>query len=224
MKIAVIRTPGSNCDQDAYYTLRDTFGVDVSYVWHQESSLAGFDGVVIPGGFTYGDYLRGGAIAALSPVISEVRRFADEGRPVIGICNGFQILTEAGILPGALVHNEGRRFLCRDVYLKSVNRTSFWTRGITHPLLIPIAHNEGRYIADDETLKRLEAEDRVAFVYCEADGSVLERSAPNGSSQGIAGILNDGGNVLGMMPHPERASSEILGAMGGKAILERLAG
>lgn len=224
MRIAVIRTPGSNCDQDAFHTLRDVFGVDADYVWHRDSSLAGFDGVVIPGGFTYGDYLRGGAIASLSPIVAEVKRFADEGRPVIGICNGFQILTESGILPGALVRNEGRRFLCRDVYLKPVNVESFWTRNLSDPLAIPIAHNEGRYIADDGTLDQLEAENRIAFVYCEADGSITPESAPNGSSRGIAGILNEGGNVLGMMPHPERASSEILGETGGRAILERLAG
>ncbi len=224
MRIAVIRTPGSNCDQDALHTLRDVFGVDADYVWHRESSLSDFEGVVIPGGFTYGDYLRGGAIASLSPIVAEVKRFADEGRPVIGICNGFQILTESGILPGALVRNEGRRFLCRDVYLKPVNVESFWTRNLSGPLAIPIAHNEGRYIADDGTLDQLEAENRVAFVYCEADGSITPESAPNGSSRGIAGILNEGGNVLGMMPHPERASSEILGEIGGRAILERLAG
>lgn len=221
MRIAVIRTPGSNCDQDAFHTLRDVFSVDADYVWHRESSLSGFDGVVIPGGFTYGDYLRGGAIASLSPIIAEVRRFADEGRPVIGICNGFQILTESGILPGALVRNEGSRFLCRDVYLKAVNNDSFWTRGISQPLAVPIAHNEGRYIADAEVLDQLESENRVAFVYCSLDGSSV--NAPNGSSRGIAGILNEAGNVLGMMPHPERASSELLGESGGKPILERLA-
>jgi phosphoribosylformylglycinamidine synthase len=224
LRVAVIRTPGSNCDQDAFHTLRDVFGVEASYVWHRESSLAGFEGVVIPGGFTYGDYLRGGAIASLSPIFSEIRRFADEGRPVIGICNGFQILTESGILPGALVRNEGRRFLCRGVYLKPINVESFWTRSIAGPLAIPIAHNEGRYIADEETLNQLEAENRVAFTYCEADGSVTADSAPNGSSRGIAGVLNKQGNVLGMMPHPERASSEVLGETGGRAILERLAG
>lgn len=224
MKIAVIRTPGSNCDQDAFHTLRDVLGVNADYVWHRESSLAGFDCVVIPGGFTYGDYLRGGAIASLSPIVAEVKRFADEGRPVIGICNGFQILTESGILPGALVRNEGRRFLCRDVYIRPVNVDSFWTQKIDGTLAIPIAHNEGRYIADEDTLGLLEAENRVAFVYCEADGSITEESAPNGSTRGIAGILNKQGNVLGMMPHPERASSEILGQTGGRAILERLVG
>jgi phosphoribosylformylglycinamidine synthase len=224
VKVAVVRTPGSNCDQDAFHTLRDEIGVDVAYVWHRDSSLDGFDGVVIPGGFTYGDYLRGGAIAALSPIVSEVRRFAEEGKPVIGICNGFQILTEAGILPGALVRNENRRFLSREVYLKAVNIEGYWTRGIERPITIHIAHNEGCYIADEDTLNRLEGEDRIAFVYCEADGSVSADTAPNGSSRGIAGILNERGNVLGMMPHPERSSSEILGNVDGRAILERLAG
>ena len=224
MNVAVVRTPGSNCDQDALHTLRDVIGVQAEYVWHRESSLEGFEAVVIPGGFTYGDYLRGGAIAALSPIVAEVKRFADEGKPVIGICNGFQILTEAGILPGALVRNEGRRFLSREVYLKAMNTDSWWTRGIERPLKIHIAHNEGRYIADDDTLAMLAAENRIAFLYCEADGSVLPTSAPNGSSKGIAGVLNQKGNVLGMMPHPERGAAEILGNIDGRAILDRLAG
>ncbi|MDQ2986712.1 MAG: phosphoribosylformylglycinamidine synthase subunit PurQ [Armatimonadota bacterium] len=224
MKVAVIRAPGSNCDQDAFHTLRDFVSAETEYVWHRESSLDGFDAVVIPGGFTYGDYLRGGAIAALSPIVSEVRRFAAEGKPVIGICNGFQILTEAGILPGALVRNSGRRFLCEDVHLKAVNTTSYWTSGIADPIFIPIAHNEGRYIADEDTLAMLEGDDRVAFVYCGADGSVSAAGAPNGSTSGIAGILNESGNVLGMMPHPERASSSILGAIDGLRLLARLGG
>jgi len=224
LRVAVVRTPGSNCDQDALHTLRDVIGVEAAYVWHGESSLVGFEAVVIPGGFTYGDYLRGGAIASLSPIVSEVKRFADEGKPVIGICNGFQILTECGILPGALVRNEGRRFLCREVFLKAVNTDSWWTRGIDRPLSIHIAHNEGRYIADDATLATLENESRIAFVYSEGDGTVRSDSAPNGSTNGIAGILNERGNVLGMMPHPERGSSEILGNIDGRAISDRLAG
>jgi phosphoribosylformylglycinamidine synthase len=223
LKVAVIRTPGSNCDQDAFHTLSDVVGADPQYVWHRDSSLEGFDAVVIPGGFTYGDYLRGGAIASLSPIVAEVKRFAEEGRPVIGICNGFQILTESGILPGALVRNEGCRFLCQEVFLKAVNTESWWTKGIDRPLSIHIAHNEGRYIADEDTLNRLEGDDLIAFVYCEADGSVTMTSAPNGSSRGIAGILNERGNVLGMMPHPERGSSAILGNVDGRAILDRLA-
>ena len=223
LRVAVVRTPGSNCDQDAFHTLRDVIGVDVAYVWHRDTSLEGFEAVVIPGGFTYGDYLRGGAIAALSPIVSEVKRFADEGKPVIGICNGFQILTESGILPGALVRNEGRRFLGKEVFVKAVSTDSFWTSGIDKPLRIHIAHNEGRYIADEATLKQLEAEGRIAFVYCGADGTVGPDSVPNGSSLGIAGILNEKGNVLGIMPHPERGSSDILGNVDGRMILDRLA-
>lgn len=223
MRVAVIQTPGSNCDQDAFFSLRDYLGVDAEYVWHRETSLDGFDAVVLPGGFTYGDYLRGGAIAAQSPVLSEVKRFAREGKPVIGICNGFQILTESGILPGALVRNENRRFLCKKVFIKRVNETSFWTKGIPEVMAVPIAHNEGRYIADEDTLNQLEAEDRIAFVYCDQHGNVTREANPNGASRNIAGILNAGGNVLGMMPHPERVVSELLGGSDGRRLLARLA-
>ena len=217
MKIAVVRTPGSNCDQDAFFALKDALGVEVRYVWHQETSLREFDGVIIPGGFTYGDYLRGGAIAARAPIIDEVRRLAVEGRPVLGICNGFQILTEAGILPGALVRNAERRFLCMNAHLKAVDRKSPWTRDCDGILSIPIAHNEGRYIADDEDLSRLEGEGLIAFVYCDSNGARID--APNGSTRSIAGILSAGRNVLGMMPHPERAASAILGGADGLQIL-----
>jgi len=223
LRVAVLQSPGSNCDQDAYHALRDHLGFDAEYVWHRETSLEGYEGVVIPGGFTYGDYLRGGAIAALSPVIEEVKRFAVEGRPVIGICNGFQILTEAEILPGALVRNAGRRFLCKDANIKAVNRTSPWTAKCDCILSIPIAHNEGRYIAEEETIERLEGEGRVAFVYCTPEGEVNPEAAPSGSSHNIAGILNERGNVLGMMPHPERAISKLLGGSDGRIILEQLA-
>jgi phosphoribosylformylglycinamidine synthase I len=221
--VAIVQSPGSNCDQDALFALKDELGIDARYVWHKETSLSGFDAVVLPGGFTYGDYLRGGAIAALSPVLSEVKRFAKEGRPVIGICNGFQILTEAGILPGALVRNRGRRFLCRNVTLKAVNQTSPWTSRCDRPISMPIAHNEGRYVADEDTLAKLEADGRVAFVYCEPDGEVAPNSAPNGSANNIAGILNEQGNVLGLMPHPERAVAKLIGGEDGRLILERLA-
>jgi phosphoribosylformylglycinamidine synthase len=217
LKIAVVRTPGSNCDQDAFFALQDSLGVEARYVWHEETSLQGFDGILIPGGFTYGDYLRGGAIAARAPVIDEVRRFAADGRPVLGICNGFQILTEAGILPGALVRNAERRFLCMNARIKAVDCKSPWTRDCDGVLSIPIAHNEGRYVADDEDVRRLEGEGLVAFVYCDANGGPAE--APNGSTHSIAGILNSGRNVLGMMPHPERASSPILGGDDGLRIL-----
>lgn len=224
MRIAVIQTPGSNCDQDALYALRDALKLDAQYVWHKETSLSGYDAAIIPGGFTYGDYLRGGAIASLSPIITEVKRFADEGRPVAGICNGFQILTEAGILPGALVKNAGRRFVCKSANLKAVNRQSPWTANAEGILSIPVAHNEGRYVADDETIAMLEKENRVAFVYCNEAGEIVPDAAPSGSTHNIAGILNARGNVLGMMPHPERAVEPLLGGDDGRLILGHLQG
>ena len=211
MRIAVIRFPGSNCDADALHAVR-TMGMKSEYVWHEATSLDGFDGVFLPGGFSYGDYLRCGAMAGRAPIMDEVRRFADEGRPVIGACNGFQVLCEAGLLPGALVLNAGEKFLCHDVRLRAENRDSVWTRGVDREITLPIAHGEGRYVADAETLRRLEAEGRVAFRY--VDGS------PNGSINEIAGILNPRGNVLGMMPHPERACDSILGGEDGRLVLE----
>lgn len=217
MRVAIIQTPGSNCDQDALFGLR-ALGAKTEYVWHNDQSLDGFDLVVIPGGFTYGDYLRGGAIAARSPIIEAVRGFADRGGPVIGICNGFQVLTEAGILPGALLPNLGRRFLCRSVHIRAANRNSLWTQRCEGVLTMPIAHNEGRYVADEETLARLEAEDRIAFVYCSPSGETTEDANPNGSMRGIAGILNEAGNVLGMMPHPERALLAELGSTDGRMV------
>lgn len=210
MKVAVIRFPGSNCDQDALFALRN-MGVGSEYVWHEATSLDGFEGVFIPGGFSYGDYLRCGAMASRAPIMAEVARFAEEGRPVIGACNGFQILCEAGLLPGALLANVAEKFLCHDVILRAESRSSIWTRAVDRDLRIPIAHGEGRYVADAETLKILEGEGRVAFRY--VDGS------PNGSINDIAGILNAKGNVLGMMPHPERAADARLGNEDGLAIL-----
>jgi phosphoribosylformylglycinamidine synthase len=185
--------------------------VQAEYVWHEDSSLRGFDAVFLPGGFTYGDYLRCGAIASRAPIMSEVARFAAEGRPVIGVCNGFQVLTEAGLLPGALLLNAEQKFVCDWVTLRAVNRTSIWTGGVQGDLRIPVAHGEGRYVCEDETLKALEQEDRVAFRYVGLN--------PNGSTDAIAGILNAQGNVLGMMPHPERATKALLGSTDGSAIL-----
>lgn len=215
MKVAVIRFPGSNCDQDAYFALRDDIGVGAEYVWHEETSLRGFDAVFIPGGFSYGDYLRCGAMASRAPIMEEVARFAREGRPVIGACNGFQILCEAGLLPGALLLNSEQKFVCKTVELQRVNQTSLWTRGVARNIHIPIAHGEGRYLCDSDTLKRLQDCDLIAFRYVHEN--------PNGTTDHIAGILNEQGNVLGLMPHPERATREVLGNTDGRLILTGLA-
>lgn len=219
MKVAVIRFPGSNCDQDALYSLRDDIGVAADYVWHEADSLAGFDAVVLPGGFSYGDYLRCGAMASRAPIMSEVARFAREGRPVLGICNGFQVLCEAGLLPGALLLNGSQKFVHKHIYLRAENKTSIWTEGVDRILKIPIAHGEGRYICDDETLKMLQGNDRIGFRYCGSDGENDPSANANGSLDAIAGVLNEKGNVLGMMPHPERATRELLGSADGKQIL-----
>jgi len=222
MKVAVIRFPGSNCDQDAFFALRDDLGLGVEYVWHESTSLSGFDAVFVPGGFSYGDYLRCGAMAARAPIMDEVQRFATEGRPVIGVCNGFQILCETGLLPGALLLNERQKFLCKDVYLKAENRDSYWTAGIDQILRIPIAHGEGRYVVDDETLRRLEDGGQVAFRYVDPSGNRVDEFNANGSMDAIAGVLNEKGNVLGLMPHPERATKATLGSTDGLLILRAL--
>lgn len=211
MKVAVIRFPGANCDQDALWSLRDDIGVRAEYVWHAESSLAGFDAVFLPGGFSYGDYLRCGAIASRAAIMPEVARFAREGRPVIGVCNGFQVLCEAGLLPGALLLNAEQKFVCDWVTVRRVNAKSIWTEGVDRDLKIPVAHGEGRYICDESDLKALEQGDRIAFRYVGMN--------PNGSVGDIAGILNESGNVLGMMPHPERATKPLLGSDDGCLIL-----
>lgn len=222
MKVAVLQFPGSNCDQDALWSLRTDLGLQAEYVWHDADSLQGFDAVFVPGGFTYGDYLRCGAVAARGRVLQEVARFAAEGRPVIGVCNGFQILCESGLLPGALLLNEHQKFVCRDVFLKAQNRTSLWTQAADQILRIPVAHGEGRYVCDQDTLKSLQDNDQVAFLYVNGQGDPTPESNPNGSTQNIAGVLNQAGNVLGMMPHPERATRQILGGLDGKVILSAL--
>ena len=222
MKVAVLRFPGSNCDQDAYFSLRDDVGVDADYVWYEDTSLAGFDAAFIPGGFSFGDYLRCGAMASRAPIMDEVRRFAEEGRPVIGACNGFQILCEMGLLPGALLRNESEKFVCEHVYLRAENRSSMWTRGVDKVLRIPIAHGEGRYICDSDTLKMLQDIERIAFRYVDSVGNVVPDANPNGSMENIAGVLNVRGNVLGLMPHPERATKALLGSTDGLAILKAL--
>lgn len=221
MKVAVIRYPGSNCDQDAFHAMEDV-NVGAGYVWHEEHALDGYDAVFIPGGFTYGDYLRCGAMAARAPIMAEVQRFAKEGRPVIGACNGFQILCEAGILPGALMRNQDQKFICKDVYLKAENTKSIWTRGVDKVVRIPIAHGEGRYVADEETVKRMEDAEQIAFRYVDPSGNRADNYNANGSNHAIAGVLNREGNVLGLMPHPERATNARLGCSDGLQILNAL--
>jgi phosphoribosylformylglycinamidine synthase subunit PurQ / glutaminase len=222
MKVAVLQFPGSNCDQDALKSLRDDVGVGSEYVWHDESSLAGYDAVFVPGGFTYGDYLRCGAIASRSSIMQEVIRFASEGRPVIGVCNGFQILAESGLLPGALMRNKNQKFICENVFLKSVSRQSAWTAAVDRVIEIPIAHGEGKYFIDSEGLKSIEDNEQIAFQYVDAGGQLTDEANVNGSISNIAGVLNKQGNVLGMMPHPERATKALLGGTDGLLILKAL--
>lgn len=226
MRFAVLRFPGSNCDQDCLRTLRDTFGATAEAVWHKDTEIKGFDAIIVPGGFSYGDYLRCGAIARYSPVMRAVAGEAARGTPVIGICNGFQILCEAGLLPGALVRNRGLHFVCRQVHLRLENNSSPFTRAgrIGQVLRIPVAHGEGCYFADDSALRELEDRGGIAFRYCDAEGRATDSGNPNGSLGNIAGVLNERGNVLGMMPHPERACEQRLGSDDGKLVFESLLG
>jgi phosphoribosylformylglycinamidine synthase len=217
MKFAVIVFPGSNCDHDAHYAVEHVLGQQAEYTWHKDTSLKGADVVILPGGFAYGDYLRTGAIARFSPVMEAVARHAGTGRPVIGICNGFQILCEAGLLPGVLMRNDSMQFRCEDVYLSVENTRSPFTRlsNAGDVLRVPISHGEGRYYADEATLDDLESSGRVAFRYCSPEGDITPEANPNGSERNIAGIVNERGNVLGMMPHPERASEALMGGSDG---------
>ena len=221
MKSKVIVFPGSNCDRDVAEAIRKISGSEPQMVWHKETSLSNSDLIIVPGGFSYGDYLRCGAIASTSPIINEVVKKAIEGVPVIGICNGFQILIETSLLDGALIRNNSLSFICRDVYIKSENQTSIFTKK-TNIAKMPIAHNEGNYFASDETLKKIVGNDQVAFKYCNQEGEVTSKSNPNGSLENIAGILNDRKNVLGLMPHPERAAETALGCDDGKYIFESI--
>ncbi len=220
--IAVLRFPGSNCDDDTRHAVHDVLGATARYVWHTEEDLAGVDAVIVPGGFSYGDYLRSGALAATSPVMRAVRAFAQRGGPVLGICNGFQILTEAGLLPGALARNVGLDFLCDTVAVRVERADTPFTAAYQggQVLRLPIAHHEGRFEADAATLERLEGDGRVVLRYVDAGGE--RTSNPNGSAHDIAGILNERGNVLGMMPHPERAVEELLGSVDGVGLLTSL--
>jgi phosphoribosylformylglycinamidine synthase len=217
MKFGVLVFPGSNCDHDAYNVIAEVAHQPVTFLWHDSDDLQGVDAVVVPGGFAYGDYLRTGAIARFSPVMQAVKRFAEGGGLVLGICNGFQILAEAGLLPGALMRNAGLKFICKDVHLRTETANSPFTNALTpgEVLQIPIAHMEGNYFCTPEELRQLEAEDRIAFRYATPAGEVTEQANPNGSLGNIAGILNAQRNVLGLMPHPERSSELILGSRDG---------
>ena len=215
MKFGVVIFPGSNCDHDCYYAIKTVTGQPVEFIWHQDASVKGFDAVILPGGFAYGDYLRTGALAKFSPVMQAVREFADKGGLVIGICNGFQILTEAGLLPGALMRNSNMKYICKFLQIRTETTDTPFTNRLRkgQVLNVPIGHGEGNYFADEDTLKELEDNGQVAFRYVEN---------PNGSIHDIAGIVNKGRNVLGMMPHPDRSSEQILGSTDGKLIFESM--
>ena len=223
-KFGVVVFPGSNCDHDAFYALHKVLEYDVNFLWHKDTDLKESDVIILPGGFSYGDYLRTGAIARFSPIMNSVIDFANKGGYVIGICNGFQILLEAGILPGALLQNISLKFICKDVYLSVENYESNFTKGINDKtvLRLPIAHGDGNYFADASTLKELEDNNRIILTYCSIDGKVSNEFNPNGSLKNIAGIINKNGNVLGMMPHPERSCDPILAKTDGSLIFNAL--
>ena len=226
MKFGVLVFPGSNCDHDAHNVIAEIAHQPVTFLWHDSEDLQGVDAVLVPGGFAYGDYLRTGAIARFSPVMGAVKTFANRGGLVLGICNGFQILTEAGLLPGALMRNAGLKYICKQVHLRTETANSPFTATLTkgEVLEIPIGHMEGNYFCTPEDLRRLEAEDRIAFRYATPQGAVTAEANPNGSLGNIAGILNEGRNVLGMMPHPDRSSEKILGSADGWKIFASMVG
>jgi len=222
MKFGVIRFPGTNCEQDSVHALRH-MGLSADYVWHQDTSLAGFDALVLPGGFSYGDYLRSGAIARFSPIMNEVVAFAQKGHPVIGICNGFQVLTEAHLLPGALIRNKKLKFLCQTVHLQVQDSVCKWLDAPAGTVLdIPVSHHDGNYVCDPDVYQRMLDNRQIVVRYCEADGSVAPDSAPNGSFENIAGICNEAGNVFGLMPHPERVVDGVSGSTQGRAFFEAI--
>lgn len=224
MKFGVVTFPGSNCDQDMIYVLKDLLGQKVETLWHKDTDLKGADMVILPGGFSYGDYLRSGAIAKFSPIMTEVIKHANKGGYVMGICNGFQILTESGLLEGALLHNNNQRFICKNIHLKPVSKSAAITKdlNVNHSYKIPIAHGEGRFYASEETIKSIEDNDQVLFRYCSENGEISDNFNPNGSLLNIAGISNKTKNVFGMMPHPERAADEQLNNLDGRAFFESI--
>lgn len=222
--IGVLVFPGSNCDHDAYHAMKHIMGAETRFIWHKDTDLNGIDLLIIPGGFSYGDYLRSGAIARFSPVMQSVIEYAEKGNPVLGICNGFQILLESGLLPGAMLHNEKLRFVCKNVHIRTESTRSLFTSSLEkgQVLNIPVSHGEGNYFIEEEGLNQLEEYDQIAFRYCDADGNITDDSNFNGSVSSIAGITNRQGNVLGMMPHPERAMETILGNDDGKVFFDSL--
>ena len=229
MKFGVLVFPGSNCDHDTYNVIEKLVGQPVTFLWHASEDLEGCDAILVPGGFAYGDYLRTGVIAKFAPVMQSVKKFADKGGLVLGICNGFQILCEAGLLPGALMRNASQHYICKHIHLLTETTVSPFTHGLTQGqvLRMPIGHMEGNYFCDDSTLAELKAQDRIAFRYATSSGEITAQANPNGSLESIAGILSAGRNVLGMMPHPDRSSESLLGSADGlllfKAMAESLA-
>jgi phosphoribosylformylglycinamidine synthase subunit PurQ / glutaminase len=222
MRFAVVVFPGSNCDQDCYHVVKDLLGCEADYVWHHDTDLKGADAVILPGGFAYGDYLRAGALARFSPIMESVARFAEEGGLVLGICNGFQVLLEAGLLPGAMRVNRSLRYVCRDVFLKVESVETPFTRlyELGEVVKMPVGHMEGNYTAPPEVLAELSRERRIVFRYCDAEGRVTEEANPNGAVDGIAGIASRGGNVVGLMPHPDRCAETVLGNEAGRKMFE----
>jgi phosphoribosylformylglycinamidine synthase len=225
MKFGVLVFPGSNCDHDTYNVIGSVMGQPVTYLWHESHDLEGCDAILVPGGFAYVDYLRTGAIARFAPIMQAVRRFADAGGLVLGICNGFQILCEAGLLPGALMRNAGQRYICRQLHLRVETNNSPFTDGLARGqvLRMPIGHMEGNYFCDADTLDTLQSEDRIAFRYATPAGEITAEANPNGSLDNIAGILSEGRNVLGMMPHPDRSSEALLGSADGLQLFQAMA-
>lgn len=223
-KIGVIVFPGSNCDHDAYHAMKHVMGAETKFIWHKESDVEDIDLLIVPGGFSYGDYLRSGAIARFSPIMNAVTEYARKGNPVLGICNGFQILLESGLLPGTMLHNEKLRFICKNVNIRVESTRSIFTAGLKKGSVIdiPVSHGEGNYFIEPNGLQELEEHEQIAFRYCNAEGEITKEANCNGSVSNIAGITNKTGNVLGMMPHPERAMEKVLGTGDGKIFFDSL--
>lgn len=223
-KFGIVVFPGSNCDHDCYHVIKHVFSQECEFLWHHETDIEGFDCIILPGGFSYGDYLRTGSIASLSPIMNSVKKFAEAGNPVLGICNGFQVLVETGLLPGALIRNSSLKFACKWVNLRVDSTDNIFTEqlNVGDILHIPVAHGEGNYFCTSEELIALNENSQIVFRYCSEDGEINEESNPNGSIENIAGITNRAGNVLGMMPHPERCAEEILNGTEGRIIFESI--